>query len=199
LFCFVDTKERGKSEKYTQRYRTRVSNQQRLGSKDPEATVKVKWSCDEETFEKKEGEGKLTLNVQTYFEKMYDVKIRYPHLPIVSTRQGWFPVEFLYQEIARVPIDAEKVNEVLRYHDTYAGRDRIDHICKVKELVSRSKSAGQTRSLEELLNEFSISVERQPVTMDARRLAAPSLCFANSVERNTQNGTWNLARKTFSR
>jgi hypothetical protein len=93
-----------------------------------ETKRRILWGCDEEEFEKK-GERKK-YNVGTYFKEIYDVPIRFPNMPIVSTRKGYYPAEFLYQELSRVPNanEQEFVSEVLSYNDSFAGRDRIDHV-----------------------------------------------------------------------
>jgi hypothetical protein len=168
---------------------------------------KLRWSCEDETFERKDGENTLTYTIQSYFENIYDVQIRFPNLPIVNTRRGFYPVEFLYHEVAKVPIDTDQINQVLCYHDQYAGVARVDHIEKVKQIASESGGSHEKPSLEAWCNAFSISVERKPLTLEAKRLPPPVLQFAppfqrfgnSEFERNTHSGSWNLANKRFRR
>jgi hypothetical protein len=179
---------------------------------------RIKWGADEVTFEKKErgtnrsskqkeeGEDEkedsiVTFDIASYNEKIYDIKLKYPNMPVISTRRGFFPVEFLYQELARVPNanDSDKVVEVLAYHDKYAGKARMEHITQIKERASNSTSK-ETRSLTELLEDFHISIDQEPVTFEARRIPAPALRFAgDTIEKNTHNGSWNLFHKEFSK
>ena len=53
-------------------------NGQRAFSKE-KGGPKIKWSCDEETFVKKENGEDVTYNIAEYFSKIYDINLQYPN------------------------------------------------------------------------------------------------------------------------
>ena len=197
-FCVLpktDCRERGRSQHYIDRYRAKRMKEQRMSAE--EGKPNIIWSSHDHSFEKKDGEVKRMLTVAEYYERIYGIRLKYPNMPIVSVnRKGYFPVEFLYQETGRVPgaNDGDKVKEVLKYHDQFAGMARMQHVQQVRQIASdRSK-------LTDLLRQFSVSVNREPVNMNATRLRAPPLEFGNNdVEENTSSGSWNLHRKRFKK
>jgi hypothetical protein len=76
---YVDRQERGRDEGYIGRNRVFSKRGQRMFNED-KAQPRIKWSCDEETFEKKEGEKIVTHTVDSYFRIIYDTPIRYPSM-----------------------------------------------------------------------------------------------------------------------
>ena len=167
--------------------------------KDAADRPSMKWSATDHTFEK-DGED---ITVLQYYKKAYDIDLKYPNMPLVRTGGSeYFPVEFLFQEMSRVPNsnDAEKVKEVLGYHDNFSGPKRIEHISAVKELASgKKRTSDRLQSLTDWLEEFSIVVGEEPIILQARRIQAPKLSFANTVETRNDVGSWNLARKMFQK
>jgi hypothetical protein len=204
VFCLIDSRAKGKNEEYIDKYRDVVKTNRRMSRNEKEP--RIKWSSWDETFEMKvrEKDGKdeewimISHTVKSYYEDVYGISLQYPFMPIVRIgNQGFFPVELLFQELARVPNanDPEKVNQVLRYHDAFAGSSRMDHICQIKEEASGSGA----NSLIEGLKAFSLSVDQQPRIMKAMRIAAPALRFDNATESNAHSGSWNLDGKVFKR
>ena len=103
-----------------------------------------------------------------------------------------------YQEVDRVAgaNDSKKVQDVLKYYDTFAGTDRMNHISDIQKLTSRS-SNGSVEGLTDLMRAFNIEVDNEPMTFEAERLRAPVLEFGNENESNTLDGSWNLRSKRF--
>lgn len=159
---------------------------------------KIKWGCDEESFEKKEGDTTIEYNIATYFKDIYDVDIRFKNMPVISTaRKGWFPIEFLYQEVSRVGGNTpEKIQKVLAYHDNNAGTARVEHLQAVKNLALET---GGEKSLTNLLKNFSLSVHSEPEATRATQLPPPPIEFSNRDRIDAINGSWNLRDKIFYR
>jgi hypothetical protein len=166
---------------------------------DGQKGERIKSSCAAETFVKDQVEH----DIQSYFLKIYDIQIKYPQLPVVSIGgRGYFPVEFLYQEKSRVGGNSEQqLQHVLNYHDRFSGHDRADRVCEVKDRAYSCERTdiGGFRSLNGLLHEFQISIDQRPIKSPAQRLAAPRPTFSNGETADTKDGSWNLARKSFTR
>eukprot|EP00934_Nitzschia_sp_Nitz4_P008004 Nitzschia sp. Nitz4//scaffold142_size57810//28581//32540//NITZ4_006496-RA/size57810-augustus-gene-0.23-mRNA-1//1//CDS//3329536391//7994//frame0 len=198
-YCEKKKREAGYVERHRVFHKPQVrmvspSNNRRGDDDQPEVEKpRIKWSCDEETFERN---GK-TVNVAEYLEDVYDVKIRFPNMPIIGIKRGYYPVEFFFQEFSRSPgNDPSRVQKVLKYHDEYAGLNRINH---VKDLARLASSAGgEQNSLQSLLNDFNLKLQLEPLVVKARRLPAPELKFAcNDTESSAYDGSWNLQNKAF--
>ena len=165
-----------------------------------ESEPRIKWTASDEKFERKEGNDWVKYTVGSYFEKIYDINLRFPNMPIVCTGGGWYPVEFLYHEVARVPNsnDTEKVNRVLAYQDRFAAGDRMDHISQLKGHANGSSNTN-VHNVEELFGSFNLELLNEAITLEARRLDPPCISFKNEVLRDTHSGSWNLNRKVFER
>jgi hypothetical protein len=75
----------------------------------------------------------------------------------------------------------------------------LDQISSLKKTAARLQDTSNALSLTGLLSKFGIEVQEEPVTVQARRLQAPTLQFGDGgTERDTHSGSWNLNRKRFS-
>lgn len=190
----------GKSDQYIRDNRVHKVEQTSMKAKFAKTGEplgpKIKWGCDEESFEKKEGDKTIVYNIATYFKEIYDVDIRYTNMPVISTaRKGWFPVEFLYQEVSRVGGNTpEKIQKVLAYHDNNAGTARVEHLQAVRKLAFET---GGEKSLVNLLKNFSLSVHSEPESTRATQLPPPPIEFSNRDRIDSLNGSWNLRDKKF--
>lgn len=140
----------------------------------------------------------------SYFKSVYDVDIEYPCLPIVLL-QGYFPLEFLYQEQGRVggAQDSNMKGAVLKYHDEYAGYDRAIRIEQVKKLAydEAVNQDAPFKNLRGLLKKFQIEIEDHPKVTQSKQLQAPAIEFNKALRyprQETKNGSWNLAEKEFA-
>jgi hypothetical protein len=75
----------------------------------------------------------LRYTVASYFESRYGIKLRFPHWPIMCTKDGYFPVELLMQAKEKVfgENDQAKINAVLKFKDEFSAARRIQHIMEV--------------------------------------------------------------------
>lgn len=158
------------------------------------------WCCEDHEFDVKERKH----NPASYYADVYDIKLKYPHLPVIcSGNNEFFPVEFLFQEVGRIPRegneDQERLKEVLEYHDTHAGPRRLQHIKNLKTLASNNPAGPDVLGLTDLVRKFGFKVSDQTSIVDAKWLQSPALHFDGSFERNTERGSWNLLRKKFAK
>ena len=47
-----------------------------------ESEPRIKWTASDEKFERKEGNDWVKYTVGSYFEKIYDINLRFPNMPI---------------------------------------------------------------------------------------------------------------------
>lgn len=141
------------------------------------------WSADDPecAFEYK---GEM-VTVNTYMQRHHGITLRYPKMPVISTRYGYYPVEFMFQALGLVKgaNDDEHKNIVLRYHDENAGEQKIPHIKRVVQVLDSS-----------LERAFGFNISSEPVTQTAKLLAEPSLVFGGNQPQDVRNGSWNLVR-----
>ena len=67
--------------------------------------------------------------VASYFLKAYNIRLRFPHLPMIYIgKKEWFPLEFVFQASnkTRGANSADHVNGVLKYHDENSGTDCLE-------------------------------------------------------------------------
>lgn len=148
---------------------------------------------------KQEAEEEPKYTVASYFEARYGIILRFPHLPIVFTKEGYFPVELLLQAQEKVfgENDQAKIDAVLKFNDEFSAAGRIQHIKNVlHRLLSQEYMSGLT--LTNVLERFGIKVSPEPETFDAVVLKEPQLKFRNQDCR-IENGSWNLNGVTFPR
>jgi hypothetical protein len=145
-----------------------------------------------------EEESKIT--VARYFHTRYGITLQYPHLPIVCTKDGYFPVELLMQAKEKVcgENDQDKIDAVLRFNDEFSAAGRIKHIKDVLGIpLSKEYMPGLTFT--DVLGRFGISVVLEPETLKADVLKEPQLDFGNQRKCQIQNGSWSLNGVKFPR
>lgn len=154
-------------------------------NEDTEDTVRIKWSAHDESFQMR-GEDR-TVTVAEYFQIAYDIVLEYPNMPLICTQVGWLPIEFLFQASSRVSGNDEKrVTEVLKYHDQFAGMQRMEHLTNLIDLAFKE---GGPSSFEKTSGAFGVSVRSSvPWVCPAQRLPAPQLQFQNHIEVLEQSG-----------
>ena len=174
-----------------------IGHSKMIGRKEETGrSERIKDCCAAETFEK----DKVEMNVEEYFKKFYDIKIKYPHLPVVSVGgRGFFPVEFLYQEQTRVRgNEKHRQEEVLRYHDHFSGNRRVERLRNLKE-YAYGLNVGNFESLDVLLQKFQIKIDNFPMVCPAELLQGPSPQFRyKEAKVFPGSGSWNLAHQEFA-
>lgn len=180
-----NTRAKGRDEGYIERnrnfYKPRVrmappktdsfrrqhegNNEAEVPTELPIVKPRIKWSCADETFIKDGTE----YTVDAYFQEIYDVTINFPNMPIIGTKRGYFPVEFLFQDVSRAPGGNEpnQVKAVLEYHHNNAGIDRLRHLDKLARSICPK---GGDRSYESLLRSFGVKLQLRPSIVEARRV-----------------------------
>lgn len=143
------------------------------------------WSADDPNEYSFEYKGS-NVTVYTYMERHHGIRLQYPKMPIVQTRYGYYPVEFMFQALGIVKgaDDDEYKNTVLKYHDENAGERKIPHIKRVVQLLDTS-----------LEREFGFEISSEPVTQMAKLLAEPKLEFGGNCTQDVSNGSWNLVQR----
>jgi hypothetical protein len=138
--------------------------------------------------------------VASYFKARYGITLEYPNLPIVCTKDGYFPVEFLLQAKEKVfgENDQHKIDAVLRFNDEFSAAGRIQHIKNVLHRpLSQEYMPGLTFT--SVLGRFGIHVVLEPETFEADVLKEPQLQFRNEGQCRIENGSWSLRNVSFPR
>jgi hypothetical protein len=153
---------------------------------DTEHKPLVLWAADDETSEFECKGSKV--NVATYMQRQYGVPLRYPKMPLVQTRYGYYPVEFLFQALEPVKgaNDERHKQAVLSYHDKNAGDRKIGSI---------THAVDQLHSGSEIERAFGLDISSEPVVQPAKLLAEPRLEFGRADYQDVSNGSWNLVKR----
>lgn len=125
----------------------------------------------------------VTYTVYNYMRERHGLTLKFPKMPIVSTKYGYFPIEFLFQAMGLMKganSDDQK-NVVLAYHDATGGEKKIPSIQDAVSKLNRTVEL-----------QFGLDVGEQPLTLRATKLAEPSLLFGNDTTQDVHNGSWNL-------
>ncbi|TPX56274.1 hypothetical protein PhCBS80983_g04652 [Powellomyces hirtus] len=131
------------------------------------------------------------VSVAEYFMSQYNIKINYPFLPLVLKANGKsaFPMEFLTMTPSQ------------RFKKKLNGDQTSDMIrATVQRPSDREKkiSTAVTHTLKyqnnDHLKSFGISVDPQPMVVNARILNAPNVVFGNNQSMKGTEGFWKLGK-----
>ncbi|EEY61191.1 Argonaute4 (AGO4) [Phytophthora infestans T30-4] len=136
-----------------------------------------------------------TMSVADYFYKKYNMRLRYPNLPLVNVgsrkagREKWLPIELC--EVApgqRCPnINDLDTAEIIRQTSQPPHQRR-------ETILGQIRQAGFEN--DPYLAAFGLEVDQQLETAEARVLDPPDVQYANVSERPS-GGQWNLRDKKF--
>lgn len=163
---------------------------------------KILWSACDPSLYSFEHDGEQC-TVASFWESVHGASLKYPHMPIVHVDSGtrhkgiWLPIEFLYQAFTKSKENEnEMVQNILKYHDVYAGKRYIEEVENKLKALSMTGEEGST--FRDRLTKWRITIDARAVEETAKILKPPTIMFRNSPTR-VNNGSFNLARVTFSR
>jgi hypothetical protein len=111
-------------------------------------------------------------------------------MPIVLTKRfGYYPVEFLFQAkgiVKGANSDAQSRYQ-LAFHDKFNGRKKIEHVEEASEIADRLNALDI-----DIERKFNLEISKKPVTLNAKKLAEPSLMFGKNETQDVQDGSWRM-------
>jgi hypothetical protein len=140
--------------------------------------------------------------VAEYFNSKHGVKLKYPKMPIILTREyGYYPIEFAFQAFEKVKgaNSPEQCRDVLAFHDEFSGYKKIDHLTASISEMEKLVQYKTGQDLRVLASQFNFQINKDPVTVEATVLPEPSLNFGTANKSRVVNGSWNLADAKFKR
>lgn len=152
------------------------------------------------SFTKRGEETSRMITVPEYFLEVYNIKLQYPHLPLVFIgKNEWYPIEFLYQGFAKMKgaNSSSQVSAVLEYFDHHGGDKSVDNIERLLREASGSlQNSGLT--MRHVLEQFNLRVSEKPIEVEAKVLPQPTITFGTQPS-SIRNGSWNLRGVRFSK
>ncbi|KAG2768256.1 hypothetical protein Pcac1_g20488 [Phytophthora cactorum] len=135
------------------------------------------------------------MSVEQYFRKRYQVRLRYPQLPLVNLggrrpgTESWVPIELCEVAPGQPYSGTDRSNtDTIRSQVVVRPQVRLKSIQQLRERFNTENDPS--------LEAFGLSVGERMETVAARVLQAPDIQYANSIL-CPKNGSWNLANKTF--
>ncbi|KAG3048686.1 hypothetical protein PC121_g19349 [Phytophthora cactorum] len=135
-----------------------------------------------------------SMSVEQYFRKRYQVRLRYPQLPLVNLggrrpgTESWVPIELCEVAPGQPYSGTDRSNtDTIRSQVVVRPQVRLKSIQQLRERFNTENDPS--------LEAFGLSVGERMETVAARVLQAPDIQYANSIL-CPKNGSWNLANKT---
>ena len=137
--------------------------------------------------------GQTTLtSVESYFERKYDIKLKYPNIPLLVSRDGSFPMELCFTPYGE------------RYKEALQGQETADFIkwatspayVRFQQIMDNVKRF-QWHTLA-IPASMGLSVKTSMLTIQGRLLPCPIPVYGRGNDtRGPESGAWNLRGKTF--
>ncbi|KAK9450874.1 Piwi domain-containing protein [Limtongia smithiae] len=144
-------------------------------------------SADQDTFETKDKE---TVSVAQYFARTYNIRLRYPQLPLVETRKGAkFPIELCWvQPGQKYPykISDRQTADMIKITATKP-RERLQAIKENVELLGWNNDP--------VLKAYNMRISPNLIVSDGRVLDAPKIAYGDGSKQKfiiPREGRWNL-------
>ncbi|DBA02257.1 TPA: hypothetical protein N0F65_007667 [Lagenidium giganteum] len=152
----------------------------------------TKTSARDTTFEDDQGR---RVSVEQYFQKAYNVRLRYPGLPCLHVgainKKNYLPMEVCrIMEGQKTPrkVTDKQVANMIRFTATKP------HIRKAK-IEEKVREAGFSN--DPTLRAFGLEVDPNMVTTRARLLPAPEMAYGKNAVQRPSGGSWNMAKSAF--
>ncbi|EWC45585.1 hypothetical protein DRE_05443 [Drechslerella stenobrocha 248] len=138
------------------------------------------------------------LSVETYYHKNYNIRLRYPQLPLIQTKKKnvLFPMELAFiVEGQRYPykLDERQTSDMIRF-TVQRPNIRLETIKKnVQELNWKD---------DPVLQKYGLTINPNMIQTSARVLDAPKICYGVGSQDATfapRDGRWDLRGKKFAR
>ncbi|KAF3926425.1 hypothetical protein AA313_de0205639 [Arthrobotrys entomopaga] len=160
----------------------------------------TKKNAREEMFDVRDRQTGLTdrLSIETYYHKNYNIRLRFPQLPLIQTRKKniLFPMELCFVvEGQRYPykLDERQTSDMIRF-TVQRPNVRLETIKQnVKELNWKG---------DPVLNRYNMAIDTNMITTQARILDVPKISYGPGSQEATfapRDGRWDLRGKKFAR
>ncbi|MCJ1398779.1 hypothetical protein MMC11_001980 [Xylographa trunciseda] len=137
------------------------------------------------------GQSAMT-TVQSYFQRKYNITLKYPDIPMLVCKDGSFPLELCYTpegERYKEPLQGQETADFIKWATSPAYVRAQQIIDNVKRFAWHSLSVPAMMGL---------SVSTSMIHVSGRALPAPDLVYARgSLRGEASSGQWNLRGKTF--
>jgi len=137
-------------------------------------------------------EGKIS--VAQYFKQEYQ-ELQLPHLPCIVVRGGsrptYFPIEvcrLVADQHVKKKLAPQQTAEMIRICASTQPKERFDIIQKAAKDIALNNNCLQ------YLNEFSVKMCTQPISLNARILNAPTLLEKNDKNCIPRDGKWKIGQ-----
>ncbi|EAU82685.2 eukaryotic translation initiation factor 2C 2 [Coprinopsis cinerea okayama7 len=148
-------------------------------------------SASEETFDREKDGVKKKVSVATYFKEL-GIPLKYPGLVCAQVSDtALVPIELLdvaHGQFARMEITPDQTKAVVEF-STMRPQQRFEEIQKGFEVVAYGQS--------EYLRGLGITVDSNPIEVDARVLQPPAVKYGFNKNANVANGKWNSLQNKF--
>jgi hypothetical protein len=207
-------KQKGKTDAEIRRYnvmtrKNKVMRKEQLvegrNEKSKGLGKKIIWDASDPnefsfSFTKRGEETSRMITVPEYFLETYNIKLEYPHMPLVYIGNfEWYPIEFLYQGFAKMKgaNSSSQVSAVLDYFDHHGGDKSVDNI---ERLLKEASSSLQRNglSMRHVLEQYNLRISEKPIEVEAKVLPQPTITFGTQ-QSSIRNGSWNLQGVKFSK
>jgi len=131
-------------------------------------------------------------SVESYFQRKYAITIRYPHVPLVVSKDGMFPMELCFTPHGE------------RYKEALQGQETADFIkwatspafVRMQQITDNVKRfAWHSLSIPKAMG---LSVDPSMLHVRGRLLPCPVVVYGSGTDsRGPESGQWNLRNKRF--
>jgi len=136
------------------------------------------------------------ISVEEYVHKCYNLRLKFPNLPLIQSKKCFFPMEVCFLCPVRV-ILVQLTEQAQRYLETLDSKTNglliqlATHDPRMRRRTIEANVANVAWNSDQVLREFGIEVTNAPVKSYARVLPPPTLTFNKEVC-TPSGGKWKL-------
>ncbi|XP_047326171.1 protein argonaute MEL1-like [Impatiens glandulifera] len=132
------------------------------------------------------------MSVVQYFQQRYNFKVKYPSLPAIQSGSDSKPI-YLPMEVCKI-VEGQRYLKKLNEKQVSNLLKATCQRPKMREQSIRKMVAGNNYSIDKFVNEFGLSINPEPTTVEARVIPPPMLKYNGSQEA-PRVGQWNMMNK----
>ncbi len=130
------------------------------------------------------GEKKM-ISVKDYFEKRYNIKLRYPQLPLVHSTKGDFPLEVCWT------CESERFKEVLQGQETADFIQFATSRAGVRKQHIETNMKFLAHHHDRTLLNHGLTLDPQQLKLTGKMLHCPKLIYGQRKNLSPREGAWN--------
>ena len=153
------------------------------------------------SYTEKDTEQVVQITVEEYVHKCYNLRLKFPNLPLVQSKKCFFPMEVCYICPVKPPKTPLTVQNQ-RYTETLDPKshawliETATHDPRTRRRNIETNVADIDWVSDQVLKDFEIEVAKSPVIATARVLSPPTLLFNKDVH-IPKDGKWRADRVKF--